>query len=85
MNSKDRIDIIENNMNIKNMQIGQELTVLLEIIPSSADFDLREGIMMKEYFEPEDIREKESCINQVNNFINNLTIDYRDFITLIYT
>ena len=59
MGSKSIIEIIENNISFKNKNNGIEVDSLLDVIPGSAEIDFENRVILKEFFEPKDDKEKE--------------------------
>ena len=84
MGSKSIIEIIENNISFKNKNNGIEVDSLLDVIPGSAEIDFENRVILKEFFEPKDDKEKEYFIEQVKNILDMFLIDYKDFLTLVY-
>ncbi|MGU8518899.1 hypothetical protein ACV3O0_06355 [Clostridium perfringens] len=84
MSSKKKIEIIENNIRLKNNNNEIEIDSLLAGIPILAYVDWGDRKILEEKFEPKDEKEREYFIKQVKDILDMLLIDYRDFITLVY-
>lgn len=66
-------------------KLNEDMDILIEILPGSAEIDFHNRTILNTYFEPDSEDERVEMINYIVKHINSIRINFQNIVSMVYS